>query len=85
MLNISLSLANMPDIKYEHIFAKTDNTQMEASQTKQKVFKRSRIERSIASEVNQTESKTEILGYFFILALPLLVGAWFMRKKGLAK
>lgn len=45
-----------------------------------KVFNRSRLERSIASE-KEDKNKTKTIGYLFILSLPLFLGAWLMKNK----
>ncbi len=78
IVSSTISFANMPEMKYEHLIA--ENSQVE--KTHPTSIKRSRIQRSIASEVNEPENRTKVLGYIFILSLPLFLGVWLMKKKG---
>jgi len=49
----------------------------------QKFKQRARLERTIASDLDHTSSRTKVVSYLIVLFLPLLVGFWLMKKKGL--
>lgn len=78
--------AHMPEVKYENLIASNTQTiQKNAEKTHFQATKRMKIQRSIASEANgysDPENRTKILGYIFILALPLFLGLWLMKVKG---
>ncbi len=50
---------------------------------KRKNFQNARLQRSIASDVDAEEDKTKIVGYILMLFLPLLLGAWLIKKKSI--
>jgi hypothetical protein len=49
----------------------------------QKFKQRARLERTLASDMDNTSSRTKVVSYLIVLFLPLLVGFWLMKKKGL--
>ena len=49
----------------------------------QKILQRARVTRSIASDENEKNSHTRVVGYLIVLSLPLFIGFWLVRKKAI--
>ena len=77
----NFSLASLPDIQLENTAVIPDLNKSEVVNQK-KMIQRSRLERSVASETDLDKSRTKVVGYLLFLLLPLLLGAWFIKKKG---
>lgn len=76
------SIAAVPEVKLENSVSELLSSTKNEVVDPQKFIQRSRLQRSIASENNADTSRTKTIGYLVFLLLPLLLGAWFVKKKG---
>lgn len=72
LMTYSVVSASVPEMRYEN--------NVTGKPEVKKNIQRQRVSRSIASEIDEAGNHTKVVSYFLILLLPLLIGAWVIKK-----